>query len=50
MKSEVITTLPIGALVEVIDKSHRSWLLVEAEIDGELEQGWVSRRYTSYFK
>lgn len=50
MRSDVITTLPIGSLVEVIDKSHRSWLLVEVEIDGELEQGWISRRYTTYFK
>ena len=50
MKSEIITALPIGSLVEVIDKSHRSWLLVEVEIDGVLEQGWVSRRYTAYFK
>lgn len=50
MKSEIITILPIGSLVEVIDKSHRSWLLVEVEIDGVLEQGWVSRRYTAYFK
>ena len=50
MRSEVITTLLIGTLVEVIDKSHRSWLLVEVEIEGELEQGWISRRYTTYFK
>ncbi|CAH0991717.1 hypothetical protein SIN8267_01831 [Sinobacterium norvegicum] len=50
MKSEVITNLPIGTLAEVIDKSHRSWLLVEVEINGVLEQGWVSRRYTAYFK
>lgn len=50
MKSKIITTLPIGSLIEVIDKSHRSWLLVEVEIDGALEQGWVSRRYTAYFK
>ena len=50
MKSEIITTLPIGTLVEVVDKSHRSWILVEVEIDGELEQGWISRRYTAYFK
>lgn len=50
MKSEIITTLPIGSLVEVIDNSHRSWLLVEVEIDGALDQGWVSRRYTRYFK
>jgi len=25
-------------------------LLVEVEIDGELEQGWIFRRYTTYFK
>ncbi|MEO3677409.1 SH3 domain-containing protein [Rheinheimera sp. FR7-31] len=50
MRSEIITVLPIGSLVEVIDKSNRSWLLVEVEIDGTLEQGWVSRRYTAYFK
>jgi len=50
MRSNVITTLPIGTLVEVIDKSNRSWLFVEVEINGALEQGWVSRRYTTYFK
>lgn len=50
MKSEIITTLPVGTLVEVIDKSDRSWLLVEVEINGILEQGWISRRYTAYFK
>lgn len=50
MRSEIITTLPVGTLVEVIDKSDRSWLLVEVEIDGVLEQGWISRRYTAYFK
>ena len=50
MRSEILETLPIGTLAEVIDKSHRSWLLVEVEIDGTLEQGWISRRYTAYFK
>ncbi|WP_447957405.1 SH3 domain-containing protein [Vreelandella sp. EE7] len=50
VKSEIVTTLPVGTLVEVIDKSDRSWLLVEVEIDGVLEQGWISRRYTAYFK
>lgn len=49
-QSEIITTLPIGSLIEVIDKSHRSWLLVEVEINGVLEQGWVWRRYTTHFK
>lgn len=46
----LIDTLPIGTLLEVLDKSNRSWLLVEVKIDGELEQGWVLRRYTTYFK
>lgn len=39
MKSEIITTLPIGSLVDVIDKSDRSWLFVEVEIDGVMEHG-----------
>ena len=50
MKSEISTSLPIGSLVEVIDGSNKSWLLVEVEIDGELKQGWIFRRYTTYFK
>lgn len=48
--SNIIEILPIGTIVKVIEKSSRSWLLVEVEIDGELEQGWVLRRYTTYFK
>lgn len=50
MKSNVIDYLPIGTTVRVIDKSDRSWLLVEVEINSELEQGWILRRYTTYFK
>lgn len=50
MDSNSIEMLPIGTIVKIIDKSNRSWLLVEVEIDGELEQGWVLRRYTTYFK
>lgn len=50
MNSNVIDSLPIGTTVRVIDKSNRSWLLVEVEINSELEQGWVLRRYTTYFK
>lgn len=50
MNSNVIDSLPIGTTVRVINKSNRSWLLVEVEINGELEQGWVLRRYTTYFK
>jgi hypothetical protein len=51
IKSDVVESLPIGTLVKVISKDHsKSWLLVEVEFDGELEQGWISRRYTTYFK
>lgn len=50
MNSEVFAKLPVGTLVEIVDKSDRSWLLVEVEIDGEFEQGWISRRYTTYFR
>ena len=50
MKSNIITRLPIGTLVEIIDKSNKSWLLVEFEVNGEQEQGWIFRRYTEYFK
>jgi hypothetical protein len=50
MSAETIDFLPLGTLVEVIDRSNRSWLFVEVEMDGELIQGWVSRKYTAYFK
>ena len=50
MKSEIITKLPRGKLIEVLDKSKRSWLHVEVDIEGEIFIGWVSRRYTTYFK
>jgi len=53
MKGQVITALPKGTLVELIEGSeyfHRSWLLVSVEVDGEIETGWIGRRYTIYFK
>jgi len=50
MSAETIDYLPLGTLAEVIDRSNRSWLFVEVELDGELTQGWVSRKYTAYFK
>ncbi len=50
MNSTIVDTIPIGTIVKVIDKSNKTWLLVEVEIDGGLEQGWVLRRYTTYFK
>ena len=50
MKSEIITRLPLGKLIEVIDKSNRSWLYVKVDIEGDTFVGWMSRRYTTYFK
>lgn len=50
MKSNVIELLPIGSLVTIIDKTNKSWLYVEVEIDGEFERGWISRRYTKRFR
>ena len=50
MNSTIVDTIPIGSIIRVIDKSNKTWLLVEIEINGELEQGWVLRRYTTYFK
>lgn len=50
MNSTIVDTIPIGSIIRVIDKSNKTWLLVEIEVNGELEQGWVLRRYTTYFK
>lgn len=50
MDSTIMDTIPIGTIMRVIDKSNKTWLLVEVEVGGELEQGWVLRRYTTYFK
>lgn len=49
-KANVIETLPIGTLVEVQDSSNRSWLLVTVDVNGITTDGWISRRYTTYFK
>jgi len=50
MKSNVSFELPMGKMLNVLDKSNRSWLYVEVEIDDELVEGWVSRQYTDYFR
>jgi hypothetical protein len=50
MKGSIIRELPIGKLIDVLDRSNRTWLLVGLEIDGEYQEGWVSRRYTATFK
>lgn len=48
--SHILEELPKNTLVKVLDKSQRSWLFVEVEINGNIEQGWIYRRYTAYFK
>ena len=50
MKSEILMALPLGQLLEVLNDSKRSWLHVQVEIEGEILDGWVLRRYTTYFK
>jgi hypothetical protein len=50
IKASVITYLPLGKVVVVLDCSERRWLLVEADVDGDLVEGWVSRRYTTPFR
>ncbi|MDO0947110.1 SH3 domain-containing protein [Chromohalobacter israelensis] len=50
MKAQVITNLPLGKLLVILDSSERAWLLVEVGIEGELIEGWVARRYTTQFR
>jgi hypothetical protein len=50
MKAEVMTNLPLGKLIVVLDSSERAWLLVEVDMEGDRIEGWVSRRYTTKFK
>jgi len=50
MKSEIITTLTHGTPLEVVDDSHRTWIQVSVEIDGEEELGWVAKRHTILVK
>ncbi|PAU78384.1 SH3 domain-containing protein [Halomonas salipaludis] len=50
MKSQVMTNLPLGKIIVVLDSSERAWLLVEVEIEGDRVEGWVSRRYTTKFR
>ncbi|MBC3209880.1 SH3 domain-containing protein [Pseudomonas sp. SWRI111] len=38
--------LPIGALLQVLDASEKSWLMVSVVEDGEIYEGWVLRGYT----
>ena len=50
MKGEVITKLKVGSLVEVLDKSNKSWLFVEYDSENMSVTGWVSRKYTFIIK
>lgn len=50
MKSEVVAKISKGTLLEILDKSNRSWLKVSVEVDDEVLIGWVSRKYTLHFK
>jgi hypothetical protein len=50
LKSYVLSKLPIGKLVEVLDSTNRSWLKVSLIIGNEEVEGWVARRYTLSFK
>lgn len=50
IKAKVILELPVGKLLDVLDRGNRTWLYVGVTIDGEYLEGWVSRRYTTTFK
>lgn len=50
MKSDIVTTLPVGSVIFVLDSSSRSWLSVEVDVEGNPTQGWVARRYTRRFR
>ena len=52
MKSIILETLSLGQRLTILDNSNRSWLYVLVEVEGSENtiEGWVSRRYTSYFK
>lgn len=45
-RSAILEKLPINTLLFIRDKSNRQWLAVEVEFNGEIVQGWISRRYT----
>lgn len=46
-KHDVITTLQIGDVVEVLDASQRAWLKIGITVRGEWIEGWVYRRYAA---
>ena len=52
IKHDVIETLEQHKFLEVLHEPnlHKSWLKVRVEIDGEILEGYVLRRYTSTIK
>jgi hypothetical protein len=50
MKTEIISTVPLGKLIMILDSSERAWLNVEVDLEGDLIEGWVARRYTTPFR
>jgi len=41
-----VKQLPLGSLLQVLDASEKSWLMVSVAEDGEIYEGWVLRGYT----
>lgn len=48
LNSGIIKNLSKGSLLQIIDKNHKSWLLVEVVSEEDRVVGWVSRRYTKH--
>jgi hypothetical protein len=46
-KHQSILQLPMGALLQILDASGKSWILVSVVVDEELHEGWVLRGYTT---
>jgi hypothetical protein len=42
--------LPVGTLLQVLDSSEKSWLMVSVVENGEVYEGWVLRGYTKPFR
>lgn len=45
-RSDEVLKMRVGALLQVLDSSHKSWILVSVVVDGEVYEGWVLRGYT----
>nr|WP_298380835.1 SH3 domain-containing protein [uncultured Halomonas sp.] len=50
MKAKIMTSLPLGKLIVVLDSSDRAWLHVEVDFEDDRIEGWVARRYTTRFR